>query len=523
MYSLLLQSQRGVEMKVEFRKWLGISGVLVLLSLGLISQESSGFTYIIPDTNQEIFYDSVTAMEPPDPGDPFFGQDAEYQGLQQAYLNNGDGTVTDLVTGLMWQQNAADEKMSWDEAMAGADTCSTGGYADWRLPDIKELYSLIQFSGTDPSSGSTVNLVPFIDTDYFQFEYGDTLSGERLIDAQYWSSTEYTGETMGGNETSFGVNFADGRIKGYPSQELGPPEQTFFMTSFVRYVRGTESCENQFVDNGDGTVTDLATNLMWQQSDDGTGRNWEESLVYAEILTTGGYSDWRLPNAHELQSIVDYTKSMQGTGTAAIDPVFSCTQITDEGGNPNYGFYWTGTTHAGSGPEYPGGWAAYVCFGEALGWMTTPDSTLVLDDVHGAGAQRSDPKCGDPDDYPWGNGPQGDVVRIYNFVRCVRDVDGTGIEGTETMAPPELSVTGSNPFSRTVTMECVLPAATPVLIDVFDASGRLVSTLADDTFSSGAHQFCWTPAESICSGIYLMRLSTGYGLSTAKVVFSMNR
>ena len=42
-------------------------------------------------------------------------------------------------------------------------------------------------------------------------------------------------------------------------------------------------------------------------------------------------------------------------------------------------------------------------------------------DVHGAGAQRSDPKAGDPAAFPHGRGPQGDVIRIYNYVRCVRD------------------------------------------------------------------------------------------------------
>jgi len=42
-------------------------------------------------------------------------------------------------------------------------------------------------------------------------------------------------------------------------------------------------------------------------------------------------------------------------------------------------------------------------------------------DVHGAGAQRSDPKAGDPAMFPHGRGPQGDVIRIYNFVRLVRD------------------------------------------------------------------------------------------------------
>jgi hypothetical protein len=44
-----------------------------------------------------------------------------------------------------------------------------------------------------------------------------------------------------------------------------------------------------------------------------------------------------------------------------------------------------------------------------------------LIDVHGAGAQRSDPKAGDPAQYPYGRGPQGDDIRIYNYVRCVRD------------------------------------------------------------------------------------------------------
>jgi hypothetical protein len=47
-------------------------------------------------------------------------------------------------------------------------------------------------------------------------------------------------------------------------------------------------------------------------------------------------------------------------------------------------------------------------------------------DVHGAGAQRSDPKKGDPAAFPHGRGPQGDVVRIYNYVRAVRSIDPAG-------------------------------------------------------------------------------------------------
>ena len=54
--------------------------------------------------------------------------------------------------------------------------------------------------------------------------------------------------------------------------------------------------------------------------------------------------------------------------------------------------------------------------------MPPGSGNYTLTDVHGAGAQRGDPKDGDPGDYPNGHGPQGDVIRIFNMVRCVRDI-----------------------------------------------------------------------------------------------------
>ncbi len=59
--------------------------------------------------------------------------------------------------------------------------------------------------------------------------------------------------------------------------------------------------------------------------------------------------------------------------------------------------------------------AMYLSFGEAQGKMNGR-----LMDVHGAGAQRSDPKSGDESDYPQYHGPQGDVQYVYNYARCVR-------------------------------------------------------------------------------------------------------
>lgn len=386
-------------------------------------------TYSIVDTGQAICYDNSAEMSCPGSLERFSGQDAQYLGNQPGYADNGDGTVTDLNTGLMWQQDPG-EKMTCDEALSGEASFHLAGHTDWRLPTIKELYSLIQFSGIDPSGmdgNDTAGLVPFIDTGYFRFEYGDTTAGERIIDAQYLSSTRYVSVTMNGEETAFGVNFADGRIKGYGTGAM--PGQREGKTFFVLHVRGnTNYGINDYVDNGDGTITDQSTGLMWMQVDsghlgaggDGDGAlSWEQALDWAENLTHAGFSDWRLPNAKELQSIVDYTRSPATTDSPAIDPIFLTSGIIDEGAGGNYPFFWTSTTHANS---QNGMNAVYIAFGEALGWMQTPYGAYELMDVHGAGAQRSDPKIGDPSDYPYGHGPQGDVLRIENYGRCVRDV-----------------------------------------------------------------------------------------------------
>jgi hypothetical protein len=212
---------------------------------------------------------------------------------------------------------------------------------------------------------------------------------------------------MGGNSTMFGVNFADGRIKGYPANNT--------KKYYVLYVRGNaEYGKNNFKDNGNGTITDIATGLMWMQNDNGEALLWENAISYAEGFSFAGHSDWRLPDSKELQSIVDYSRSPSTTNSAAINPLFNCTPITNEAGVADYGFYWSNTTFCSQTPTH-GTAACYFSFGRAMGYMGS------WMDVHGAGAQRSDPKTGDPANYPTGFGPQGDAIRIYNFVRLVRN------------------------------------------------------------------------------------------------------
>ena len=303
----------------------------------------------------------------------------------------------------------------WQRNNKGVTKYKLAGYSDWRLPSIKELYSLIVFTGRDPSGfdgTSTSGLIPFINTNYFDFGYGDINAGERIIDAQYASSTKYVSYTMMHEETLFGVNFADGRIKGYGLTVHGE-DKTFY----VRYVRGNTSYgKNNFHDNGDGTITDKATGLMWMQEDNGKGVLWKDALSYAENFEFAGYSDWHLPDVKELQSIVDYSRSPNTTNSAAIDPLFHCTLITNENGEKDYPYYWSGTTHANR-TQHSGANAAYVSFGRAMGFMGE------WMDVHGAGAQRSDPKAGNPGDYLYGHGPQGDAIRICNYVRLVRNIN----------------------------------------------------------------------------------------------------
>jgi hypothetical protein len=416
---------------------------------GAISQAS--LSYPIVDTGQITCYDNDSVIPCPETDADFYGQDGSYGGFAASYRANGDGTVSDLVTGLTWTQSPdlsgdssinATDKLTYDDALAYAETLNLAGHSDWRVPTIKELYSLIDFNGytgvgDQNMSSVPANAVPYINTDYFEFGYGDTSAGERYIDAQFATSTKYVSTTMNGAQTMFGVNFADGRIKGYGLSDPRGKEKGFY----VLFVRGSSNYGvNDFVDNGNGTITDNATGLTWVQSDSGAfgggtygdgSLNWQEALNFCESLEAGGASDWRLPDIKELHSLVDYTRSPDTTNSAAIDPLFDVTYLpngVNNSGQANYPHTWSSTTHLdGIVAEAR---AAYIAFGEARGVM---NGTLM--DVHGAGAQRSDLKSGDPASLPAGFGPQGDVQSTYNFVRCVRGGAGavtSGYTGTGT-------------------------------------------------------------------------------------------
>ncbi len=103
----------------------------------------------------------------------------------------------------------------------------------------------------------------------------------------------------------------------------------FFLWVLMTGVAGAD-----LVDNENGTITDTETGLMWQKETAPEIYNWQEALAYVEglVLPSGGYSDWRLPNRNELQTLVDYSNF-----DPAIDPLLR--------GSTESSPYWSSTTN----------------------------------------------------------------------------------------------------------------------------------------------------------------------------------
>jgi hypothetical protein len=83
--------------------------------------------YPIVDTDVKTFYNNSSVISAPSVGSAFYGQDASYQGNQPSYTDNGNGTITDNVTDLMWQKDMG-SKLSYDEAVALTQTLNLGEF-----------------------------------------------------------------------------------------------------------------------------------------------------------------------------------------------------------------------------------------------------------------------------------------------------------------------------------------------------------------------------------------------------------
>jgi hypothetical protein len=199
-----------------------------------------------------------------------------------AYTDPGNGTITDDNTGLMWSISGTEG--TWDEALDYCRSQTFGGYRDWRLPSKKELAYTADYDSLSSSS--------------------------------YWASTA----------NDFNADFA---------WVVSLPRGASFKRNkqdshMVRCVRKYQYTDQSFIDNGDETVSDNNTALMWQKQFIGED-DFEAALSYCENLTLAGDNDWRLPNIKELVSIVDYTKHWPAIDTVYFPGTHSMT-------------YWSSTT-----------------------------------------------------------------------------------------------------------------------------------------------------------------------------------
>ena len=296
----------------------------------------------LPDTGVDKCYNQNSIINCQiSESDPFYGQDYHYSSNPMSFTNNGDGTITDNVTSLMWQATPDGFAYNWYEATGTYDAVSNpdtidicgdstlAGHTDWRLPVRRELHSLVDYG--------TIN--PAIDITYF--------SNTGIND--YWSKTERERNTT----EAYYQWYADGSVS--------TADKTFDKN--VHCVRGTTWGNSIFVDNGNGTVTDTDSGLMWQKTAQGPGYDWQEKLNICTELNLAGYADWRLPDIKELATTVDAGAYLDMPTDASL--FSSSTTKVDE-----YGSEWV-MMFSPSNPAYVNG----QIIGGAIGGNTKNSST----------------------------------------------------------------------------------------------------------------------------------------------------
>ncbi len=228
-------------------------------------------------------------------------------------------------TGLLWSLESS-PNTAWDVAMstfpAAANAAGRCGFnSGWRVPTARELLSIVttEENFTYPS----IDRLAFPDSVV-------TLAG------QYWSSE--TVAPLAGN--AWMVDFTVGMATGDGKVNAG---------SRVRLVRSDTGPPAQaFTDNGDGTVTDTVTGLMWDKCSQGQSGApcagvaskmiWSAALTASVAANTAnykGYSDWRLPNKNEMDSLTDRSRAT----FPPIDPIAFPAAVSDSS-------YWSSTNNA---------------------------------------------------------------------------------------------------------------------------------------------------------------------------------
>ncbi|MCX8478901.1 MAG: DUF1566 domain-containing protein [Chitinophagales bacterium] len=235
----------------------------------------------IPDSGQNTSYTNT------------FGEDNDYSIYTPFYVDNGDGTITDTITGLMWQKTDGGE-MTIDSAHKYVQQLNLATYSDWRLPSVSESFTLLNLDALNPS----------INTQFFP-----------NTNAEYW----WCLDTAYNNASKIWVTNAGGGQGPHPKSEtISAGGNKRFHTRAVRDIIPGATLPSRFTDNGDSTITDNLTGLIWQKYASNDTMSWENALTRAESSTTAQNNDWRLPNIKEIASI----NNVKANNPSAYSSVF---------------------------------------------------------------------------------------------------------------------------------------------------------------------------------------------------------
>lgn len=249
-------------------------------------------------------------------------------GANRSFRNNNDGTIADLRIGLMWVADPSQcggkfglpgkpAAMTYAEAAKACEDLVFAGHDDWFLPTVSELQTTVDFGKVNPC----------VDASLFV-----------CSSALYWAKA---GQMQPPNQ-QWVVDFAGGFAR------LINPADRLFLVRPVRSDKSIAAPERfRYVDNGDGTISDESTGLMWVRDPKAAGLEkrypWSQAIYRCEKLEYAGHKDWRLPNCNEILSIVDYSRFDPCIDTAFFEVGYVEGQSTKE-----EKVYWSSTTHAGN-------------------------------------------------------------------------------------------------------------------------------------------------------------------------------